>query len=101
VLPDTHVNWRDVWLGAVITALLFVLGKYAVGKYLAYASVGSAYGAAGSLMVMLVWVYYTSLIVFFGVELTQVYSPSLKKNEEIEKAEEERREEEKTSEDGK
>ena len=82
VLPDTRVRWRDVWFGALITAILFAVGKWGVGKYLAYASVGSAYGAAGSLLVMLVWVYYTSLVVFYGAELTQVYSPSLRKNEE-------------------
>ena len=82
VLPDTRVGWRDVWFGAIITAILFAVGKWGVGKYLAYASVGSAYGAAGSLLVMLVWVYYTSLVVFYGAELTQVYSPTLRKNEE-------------------
>lgn len=81
-LPDTTVAWRDVWLGAIITAILFVAGKWAVGKYLAYASVGSAYGAAGSLLVLLVWVYYTSLVVFYGAELTQVYSPSLGQRED-------------------
>lgn len=72
VLPDVHVEWRDVWFGAGVTALLFAIGKYAIGKYLGYSSVGSSYGAAGSLVVLLVWVYYSAIIVFFGAELTQV-----------------------------
>ncbi|HEY3296609.1 MAG TPA: YihY/virulence factor BrkB family protein [bacterium] len=72
VLPDVRLAWRDVWIGALITAMLFVIGKFAIGKYLGYSSVGSAYGAAGSLVVLLLWFYYTSLIVFFGAEITQV-----------------------------
>lgn len=74
VLPDVKVAWRDVWIGALITAILFDVGKYALGKYLGYSGFGSAYGAAGSLVVLLVWVYYSSLIMFFGAELAQVIS---------------------------
>ncbi len=73
-LPDANIAWKDVWVGAVMTALLFAVGKYVIGQYLGYSSVGSAYGAAGSLLVLLVWVYYSSLILFFGAEMTQVYS---------------------------
>lgn len=73
-LPDVKLPWRDVWLGAAITAVLFTLGKYALGLYLARSSVASAYGAAGSLVVILVWVYYSAQICFFGAEVTQVYS---------------------------
>lgn len=73
-LPDAKVAWRNVWFGAMTTAVLFTLGKYLIGLYLGRASVGSAYGAAGSVVVMLVWVYYASLIVFFGAELTHVRS---------------------------
>lgn len=70
-LPDVEMAWRDVWVGALVTALLFTIGKAAVSLYLGNSSVGSAYGAAGSLLVLLVWVYYSSLIFFFGAELTQ------------------------------
>jgi membrane protein len=74
VLPDTEVEWRDVWFGAVVTAALFVVGKYAIGLYLGRGAVGSAYGAAASLVIILVWVYYAAQILFFGAELTQVYA---------------------------
>ena len=74
LLPDVHIEWGDVWVGAAITASLFIVGKYAIGKYLGMSSVGSAYGAAGSLVVLLVWVYYSTLIFFFGAELTQEYA---------------------------
>ncbi|HXG02166.1 MAG TPA: YihY/virulence factor BrkB family protein, partial [Candidatus Binatia bacterium] len=74
VLPDAEVAWRDVWLGAALTALLFVVGKEAIGLYLGKAGVASGYGAAGSLVVVLVWVYYAAQILFFGAELTQVYA---------------------------
>jgi membrane protein len=68
------VTWRDVWFGAVLTAMLFTLGKSALGLYLGRAGIGSAYGAAGSLVVMTVWVYYASMILLFGAELTYVRS---------------------------
>ncbi len=74
VLPDVRIAWKDVWLGAVVTALLFVSGKAIIGLYLGSTSVASAYGVASSLVVILLWVYYSSLIFFFGAELTRVHS---------------------------
>jgi membrane protein len=75
-LPDAHpaIAWKDIWVGALITSALFTLGKFGIGLYLGKSSVGSAYGAAGSLVLLLVWVYYSSQILFFGAELTQVYA---------------------------
>jgi len=73
-VPDAEIGWRDVWLGGLITAVLFTLGKTAIGLYLGQASVGSAYGAAGSLVVLLVWVYYSALIMFFGAEFTHAWA---------------------------
>jgi membrane protein len=73
-VPDAEIGWRDVWLGGLITAVLFTLGKTAIGIYLGRASVGSAYGAAGSMVVLLVWVYYSALIMFFGAEFTHVWA---------------------------
>ena len=73
-LPDTNVKWRNVWIGALVTAILFTIGKTLTGVYLAKSSVASAYGAAGSLVIILVWVYYNSQILFLGAEFTQVYS---------------------------
>lgn len=72
VLPDVYIAWRDVWLGAAVTALLFTIGKYLLGLYLANA--GSAYGAVGSLVVFLLWVFYSAQILFMGAEFTQVYA---------------------------
>jgi len=74
VLPDVRINWKATWGGAVFTAILFTVGRYAVELYLAHSSTGSAYGAAGSLLVLLVWIYYSSLIFFFGAEITQVWA---------------------------
>ena len=74
VVPDTHILWTDVWIGAAATAILFTLGKYLIGVYLGKASVGSAYGAAGSLVIVLVWVYYSAQILLFGAEFTHVYA---------------------------
>ncbi len=73
-LPDVHIRWKSVWVGAVVTAALFVIGKYLLGLYLGRGTVGSSYGAAGSLVVLLIWIYYSSLIFFMGAEFTQVYS---------------------------
>jgi membrane protein len=73
-LPDAKIAWRDVWIGAFITAALFTLGKFALGLYLGRSGVGSSYGAAGSLIVLLLWVFFSSQIVFFGAEFTQVYA---------------------------
>jgi membrane protein len=71
-LPDVRIGWRDVLLGAVLTSLLFTVGKFVIGLYLGKASIVSVYGAAGSLVVVLVWVYYSAIIFLFGAELTQV-----------------------------
>ena len=73
-LPDAKIAWHDVWIGAFLTALLFTIGKFALGIYLGKSGVASSYGAAGSLIVLLLWVYYSSQILFFGAEFTQVYA---------------------------
>jgi membrane protein len=73
-LPDTDVAWRDVWTGAVATAVLFVVGQSVIALYLGRAGIASAYGAAGSLLVVLLWIYYSSLILLFGAEFTHVYA---------------------------
>ncbi|HEX7185688.1 MAG TPA: YihY/virulence factor BrkB family protein [Thermoanaerobaculia bacterium] len=73
-LPDVKIAWRDVWIGAAATALLFTIGKYLIGLYLGNSSVASVYGAAGSLVVLLLWIYYSTQILFFGAEFTQVYA---------------------------
>jgi membrane protein len=78
VLPDVALAWRDVLTGAVVTAVLFTLGKYLIGLYLGRASVASAYGAAGSLVVILVWVYYSAQILLFGAEFTRAYAVTLR-----------------------
>jgi membrane protein len=71
-VPDARIKWRDVWEGAIATALLFTIGKSLIGLYLGKAAVGSAYGAAGSLIVVIVWVYYSAMIFFFGAEFAHV-----------------------------
>ena len=73
-LPDVRLQWHDVWMGSAVTAVLFVIGKQGIGIYLAHATVADTFGAAGSLAVLLVWVYYSALISFFGAEFTQVYA---------------------------
>ncbi|HIK30247.1 MAG TPA: YihY/virulence factor BrkB family protein [Oscillatoriales cyanobacterium M59_W2019_021] len=73
-LPDVKIAWGDVWVGATITALLFSFGKYILGLYLGQGSYGSAYGAAGSLVIILAWVYYSAQILLFGAEFTQVFA---------------------------
>jgi membrane protein len=73
VIPDVEVAWRDVWVGALVTALLFVLGKEAIGLYLGSKDVGDAYGTAGSLAMLLLWVYYTSMTVLLGAEITRAW----------------------------
>jgi membrane protein len=73
ILPDAKVPWRAVWVGAGVTALLFVIGKSLIGLYLGRSATASTYGAAGSLAVLLIWVYYSSIILFLGAEFTQVY----------------------------
>jgi len=74
ILPDTYIAWGDVLIGAVATSLLFAIGKYLIGMYLVYSSVTSAYGAAGSLVAVLVWIYYSAQIFYFGAEFTKVYT---------------------------
>jgi membrane protein len=73
-LPDVVISWKDVWIGAAVTALLFSAGKYLIGIYLGRTATTSAFGAAGSLVVLLFWVYYSALISFLGAEFTQVYA---------------------------
>ncbi|MVN20173.1 YihY/virulence factor BrkB family protein [Mucilaginibacter arboris] len=73
-LPDVKIAWRDVRTGAFFTSLLFMLGKYLIGVYIQTTGTGSTYGAAGSLIVILVWIYYTSAILYFGAEFTRVYA---------------------------
>ncbi|GEP51908.1 hypothetical protein FNO01nite_25800 [Flavobacterium noncentrifugens] len=74
VLPDAKIAWKDVRIGAFFTACLFMLGRYLIGIYIETSSTGSAYGAAGSLIIILVWVYYTAAILYFGAEFTKVYA---------------------------
>ncbi len=76
-LPDVKIKWRDVRAGAIFTALLFMLGQYLIGLYLKYTAQGSAYGAAGSLIVLLVWIYYTASILYIGAEFTEVYAEAM------------------------
>ncbi|HTF84440.1 MAG TPA: YihY/virulence factor BrkB family protein [Cellvibrio sp.] len=73
-LPDAEIEWRDVWIGALVTSLLFVLAKFALGLYFAYSDPGSAYGAAGSIILIMLWVSYAGMILFFGAEFTRVYA---------------------------
>jgi membrane protein len=73
-LPDAEIAWRDVWLGAFVTAVLFALGKLLIGIYLGNSAVTSSFGAAGSLVLLLVWIYYSAQIFFFGAEFTEVYA---------------------------
>jgi len=84
-LPDLKIQWHDVWFGAALTSLLFVIGKFALGIYLGKAAVGSSFGAAGSLVVLLLWVYYSAQILLFGAEFTQVYARSTGSLKEQEK----------------
>jgi membrane protein len=74
LLPDVTIAWRNVWTGAAVTAVLFTIGKTLIGLYLGRSSVASVYGAAGSLIVLLLWVYYSAQLVFFGAEFTKVYA---------------------------
>lgn len=74
VLPDAQIAWKDVWAGAVVTALLFTIGKFALSLYLGNSSVASSYGVAGSFVVLLLWIYYSAQILLFGAEFTRVYA---------------------------
>ena len=73
-LPDATLAWRDVWIGATLTAVFFALGKFVLGLYLGSGGAGSAYGAASSLITLLLWIYYAAQIFLFGAEFTQVYA---------------------------
>lgn len=74
VLPDAKIAWRSVWVGGLVTGVLFVVGKFLIGLYLGQSNPGEAYGAAGSLIVLLLWIYYSSLILLFGAEFTQTWA---------------------------
>jgi membrane protein len=74
VLPDASIKWRDVLTGAVVTAILFMIGKFGIGLYINKTDVGSTYGTAGSLVILLLWVYYSSMILYFGAEFTKAYA---------------------------
>lgn len=73
-VPDVEIQWKDVWVGAALTSILFTIGKYLIGLYIGTSGVSSSFGAAGSLITVLVWVYYSSLIFFLGAEFTKVYA---------------------------
>ena len=74
ILPDVKTQWRDMWIGAAMTAIFFLIGKWALGLYLGSGTAASAYGAASSLITLLLWIYYSSQILLFGAEFTQVYA---------------------------
>ncbi len=74
VLPDAKIRWKDVFAGAIVTALLFMLGKFGISLYISKSSVGNTYGAAGSLVILLLWTYYSSMILYFGAEFTKAYA---------------------------
>ncbi len=74
LLPDAKVAWKDVWLGAILTSLLFVIGKFLIGFYLGFSATATQFGAASSLIIILLWIYYYSQILFFGAEFTKVYA---------------------------
>ncbi len=76
VLPDIAIRWKDVWIGAIVTAALFTLGKFLIGLYLGQSAMSSSYGAAGSFVVLLVWVYYSAQILFLGAEFTKIFARS-------------------------
>lgn len=74
VLPDAKIKWRDVIKGAIVTAILFIIGRSLIGLYVGKSNIASVYGAAGSIVIILVWVYYTAVILYFGAEFTKIYS---------------------------
>lgn len=74
VIPDAEIAWNDVWIGAAVTSLLFIVGKFLIGLYLGYSAEGSAYGAAGSMVVLMIWVYYSAQIFIMGAEFTRIYA---------------------------
>ena len=76
ILPSVDLTWRDVWIGALVTAVLFTAGKFAIGYYIGKSGLASAYGAAASIVTILLWIYYASLILLFGAEFTKAYAES-------------------------
>jgi membrane protein len=74
ILPDAKIQWKHIWLGSILAAFLFILGKTAIGFYLSKSNPGSAYGAAGSIVLILLWVSYSSMIFFYGAEFTRAYA---------------------------
>jgi membrane protein len=74
VLPDGAIRWRDVWAGSIATAILFMIGKFAIGLYIGKSEVGSTYGPAASLVILILWVYYSAIILYFGAEFTKAYT---------------------------
>lgn len=74
VLPDVRIGWKDVWPGAIFTSVLFLLGKFGISAYISSSDVGTTYGAAGSLVILLLWIYYSSIILYFGAEFTMYYA---------------------------
>jgi membrane protein len=74
VLPDGKIKWRDAFTGAAFTAFLFIIGKFGIGYYLGRANLGATYGTAASVIIILTWVYYTSIILYFGAEFTKVHA---------------------------
>ena len=74
VLPDAQIKWKQVWAGAIFTSVLFMIGKFAISFYISKSEVGSTYGAAGSLVILLVWIYYSSIILYFGAVFTKAYA---------------------------
>jgi membrane protein len=74
VLPDAIISWKDAWIGSIFTAMLFLLGKFLIGYYLGKSNLGVTYGAAASVVILLAWVYYSSVILYFGAEFTKIYA---------------------------
>ena len=77
ILPDARIRWKDCYVGAIFTAVLFLIGKFLIGLYLGNSNIGVTYGAAASVVIILIWVYYTSIILYFGAEFTKVYTMNL------------------------
>ena len=83
VVPDARINWSDVWVGAILTAVLFTAGKLITALYLGNNDIGSAFGAAGSILATLAWVFYSSQILFFGAEFTKIHAEQRRLDESV------------------